>query len=129
MSARGVLRVIEGGQLGFWCPGCEQMHVINVSHEGHPAWSFDGNYDAPTFQPSVLSTSGHYTSRFRPGTDACWCTYNAEHHDDPHKFECVRCHLFVRNGMIEFLSDCTHKLAGKTVKLESMPQRHGVIES
>lgn len=28
------------------------------------------------------------------------------------------CHSFVRNGKIEFLSDCTHELAGKTVELE-----------
>ena len=27
------------------------------------------------------------------------------------------CHSFVRNGRIEFLGDCTHGLAGKTVDL------------
>ena len=28
------------------------------------------------------------------------------------------CHSFVRDGRIEFLSDCTHELAGQTVELE-----------
>jgi hypothetical protein len=31
-----------------------------------------------------------------------------------------RCHLFVRDGMIQYLSDCTHKLAGKTVPMEDI---------
>jgi hypothetical protein len=28
VSALGKLRTIEGNGLGFWCPGCEEMHVI-----------------------------------------------------------------------------------------------------
>src|SRR5436309_254590 len=28
------------------------------------------------------------------------------------------CHSFVRDGLIEFLGDCTHPLAGRTVPLE-----------
>ena len=32
-----------------------------------------------------------------------------------------RCHSFVRNGSIQFLNDCTHDLAGKTVKMEEGP--------
>ncbi len=27
------------------------------------------------------------------------------------------CHSFVRDGRIEFLGDCTHKLAGQTIEL------------
>jgi hypothetical protein len=29
-----------------------------------------------------------------------------------------RCHSWVRNGSIEYLGDCTHELAGKTVPME-----------
>lgn len=113
MSGRGVLRIIEGGSLGFWCPGCEGMHVVTSG------WTFDGNYDAPTFSPSVLVTSGHYVQReMPPGADReCWCTYNAAHPDEPSKFRCTICHSFVRNGNIKFLGDSTHALAGKTVAL------------
>lgn len=28
------------------------------------------------------------------------------------------CHSFVRNGTIQYLNDCTHNLAGKTVDME-----------
>lgn len=114
MSLRGVLRVIEGGQLGFWCPGCQQMHVVNSG------WSFDGNYEKPTFNPSVLVTGGHFANSFKPG-GPCWCTFNAEHPDDPTSFRCERCHSFVRAGQIEFLGDSSHELAGKTVPLEAPP--------
>lgn len=27
------------------------------------------------------------------------------------------CHSFIKDGMIQFLGDCTHELKGKTVKL------------
>ena len=31
-----------------------------------------------------------------------------------------RCHLYVKNGKIEYLSDCTHEYAGKTVEMEDV---------
>lgn len=119
MSGRGVLRIIQGDQLGFWCPGCKEMHVISVGTGARPGWTFDGNYDKPTFSPSVLVTSGHYS----PGWTGpeCWCTYNKEHPEDI-CFECERCHSFVKGGNIEFLGDCTHALAAKTVPLREFPQ-------
>ncbi|BAS10570.1 hypothetical protein AHiyo4_39920 [Arthrobacter sp. Hiyo4] len=33
-----------------------------------------------------------------------------------------RCHSFVRNGHIEFLSDSTHELAGQTMALPPLPE-------
>lgn len=30
------------------------------------------------------------------------------------------CHLFMREGKLEFLSDCYHELAGKTVPMEEL---------
>lgn len=40
----------------YWCPGCKWMHIIPTDPRGQPnghKWAFDGNLDAPTFQPSV----------------------------------------------------------------------------
>jgi hypothetical protein len=76
----------------FYCPGCERRHTINQT------WEFDGNYEAPTFSPSVL-------------------TYGS-----PWQTEVPRCHSFIRAGRIEFLSDSTHKLAGQTVDLPPFPK-------
>ena len=118
MSARGVLRELSCAGLAFWCPGCNEYHTVNIG-PGSPSWTFNGDYDAPTFEPSVLVRSGHYVPSW--SGKACWCSYNKEHPDDPERFECTMCHSFVRNGMIQFLSDCTHALAGQTVKLGIRP--------
>lgn len=100
---------------GYWsfrCPGCGDNHSAAV-----PRWTWNGSVDRPTFSPSLLVTSGHYCSGFNPDTDECWCTFSAEHPEKAPSFGCYRCHSFVRDGSIEFLSDCTHALAGKTVEL------------
>jgi len=77
----------------FHCPGCDDEHVIPT--RPHPqGWEFEGNENAPTFSPSILC----YETKVSP-----------------------RCHSFVRNGRIEFLSDSTHKLAGQTVDLPEIP--------
>lgn len=54
-----------------------------------PRWVWNGSMTSPTFSPSLL------------------CNQN-----DPE----TRCHLFLKDGMIQFLGDCHHKLAGQTVE-------------
>ena len=74
--------------LRFFCPGCGNVHGVVVAGPG--AWGYNGNREAPTFTPSVKVTM--------PPSDYC-------------------CHSFVTDGRIQFLSDCTHHLAGQTVDL------------
>jgi len=76
----------------FFCPGCNCDHGVWTSKKNKlgAIWSFNGNMDKPTFSPSLLISS--------PGRNYC-------------------CHSFVTDGKIQFLSDCTHKLAGQTVEL------------
>lgn len=112
-------RSVAGGILIFWCPGCESVHQVRT---GPGQWTFNGNLDRPTFQPSILVTSGHYAS----GHDgkSCWCTFNAEKiakGDDPSGFTCQRCHTFVTDGRIQFLPDCSHGLAGQTIAMPDLP--------
>jgi len=92
MAAKGVLRTLEGDRLAFFCPGCKSHHQVYVGPAG---WGFNGNFDRPTFTPSVL---------VNPGRE------NAAH---------PTCHSFVTDGQIQFLGDCTHELAGQTVALAS----------
>lgn len=111
MAAKGILRTIEGGMVAFWCPGCDGAHAIHV--EGPKAWGFNGNYDLPTFTPSVLVTGETWTP---PVT--------AENMDEwkrspwPQTKVSSVCHSFVRDGRIQFLGDCTHALSGQTVALK-----------
>lgn len=109
----------QKGTYCFKCPGCNSEHVISTyTPNGMQArWTFNKSMDKPTFSPSYLLRSGHYSNLFKPN-DSCWCTYNKEHKDNPAPFSCVICHSFIVDGKIQFLSDCTHHLAGQTVELE-----------
>lgn len=90
-----ILEPTDGDGLLFCCPGCNMLHVVYISAKGNrPVWAFNGDMERPTFSPSVLVKY--------PWGEA--------------KEEKV-CHSFVNDGQIQFLSDCTHQLAGKTVDL------------
>jgi hypothetical protein len=95
----------------FYCEGCKSHHA---PVEGR--WTFNGNYELPTFTPSILVRSGHYMPEH--SGDTCWCTFNAEHPDQTDPFTCGICHSFVTDGKIQYLSDCTHELAGQTIDLK-----------
>ena len=104
------LRSLEGGQVMFWCPGCNESHEVRVDGSMRPNWGYNGNPERPTFTPSILVTSGHYIQPARPG-GRCWCTYNAEQvaqGKEPSGFQCRRCHSFVTDGRIQLLADSTH---------------------
>lgn len=88
-NPRAVVRTLarqsdDEPQFMFFCPGCRCGHWFKTTG-GSPRWTFNGDFERPTIEPSIL-TAG--------------------------------CHSFVRDGQIQFLSDCTHALAGKTVPLE-----------
>lgn len=96
-------------QTKFWCPGCDELHVV-----ADPPWQVSGEGETLTISPSVLV----YESKKFINDDLDW---------DNGLLAPVnitmspRCHSFVRNGHIEFLSDSTHELAGQSVKLPPLP--------
>lgn len=116
MSA--VVKLVDGGYVSFLCPGCGRHHTLPVGDGFGTRWSFNGSLDKPTLTPSILATNGHYVSGY--DGRGCWCDYNREHPDDV-TFVCGICHSFVTDGQIQFLTDCTHKLAGQTVSLPELP--------
>lgn len=77
----------QNGSVLIFCPGCEHPHAIRIT--APIKWTWNGDTESPTFNPSLLCT------------------------DDGS----ARCHSFIRAGRIEFLSDCSHALAGQTVDL------------
>lgn len=82
----------------------------------HP-WGFNGDLERPTLTPSILMKRGHYCNADgKPGN--CACDFQQRFPDEaPWRWPCMLCHSFVKDGRIEFLPDCTHPLAGKTVDL------------
>ena len=71
------------------CPGCGDSHTYWTKAKGKPLWSFNGDINKPTFCPSL---------RCQHGRDGC-------------------CHFHVTDGMIKYMNDCTHALAGQTVPM------------
>jgi hypothetical protein len=84
-------------RVAFRCPGCGRAHVIAVNGQRNGSgatWAWNGSLAVPTFEPSINVLDG-----------------------DGKAF----CHSFVRDGMIQFLADCQHALAGQTVPLPDWP--------
>lgn len=93
-----------GDHAWIWCPGCKANHSLRFRMPSNPTpqeiedqrmnrhglWSFNGDYEKPTFSPSLLVFA-----------------------NDPD----IRCHSFIRDGKIEFLMDSFHELKGQTVEL------------
>ena len=117
MGSRGVLRVLEGGLVAFWCPGCCEYHQVRVEYGRGRVWGFNGNYDRPSFSPSILVRTGHYV----PGMTRYECSCRSGVKD-----ECRICHSYVTDGQIQFLDDCTHHLAGRTIPLLAAPETEDV---
>ena len=86
----------------IYCPGCEQHHLLDSR------WTFNGNFEQPTFTPSLLSKYRHpkgYTNNNPAPLD-----WQGEYIEEV-------CHSFITDGKIQFLGDCTHKLKNQTVEL------------
>lgn len=88
------VRDADGNRSWFFrCPGCDAAGIGGV-HRCDERWTWNGSVTAPSFNSSVLAR----------------CTWGEE------RVEHV-CHSFVKDGRIQYLSDCTHTLAGQTVDL------------
>ena len=96
------VKYTEGHHYGwsFRCLGCKCPHTVaeNWTHDGKvfEGWTFNGNVEAPTFSPSILV----HEIKSEDGT--VWKP---------------RCHSFVTDGRIQYLSDCGHALAGQTIEI------------
>lgn len=99
------------GSIFFHCPGCKKVHGFRVTTPGDN-WSYNGNPAAPTFSPSLLVSSHSWTPPVTPENLGEW-----RRNPWPQVRIETGCHSFVTDGQIQFLSDCTHALAGQTVPL------------
>ena len=88
----------NGNIIGYmiFCTACGCGHLFDAR------WTFNGNYEKSTFRPSMLVHGWPHDPDRLP-------EYRVQ----------KRCHSFVTDGNIEYLSDCEHEYAGKTIPLES----------
>lgn len=96
MTANGETEILHA----FHCPACEISHAVRTaaSKEGIQVWKFNGDLSRPTFYPSIGNV---------------W-----NNPDEGGKT--TVCHAVIEDGRIRYLTDCTHKLAGKTVELPDL---------
>lgn len=97
-------------RLMHWCPGCNEAHGIRIEG-GSPVWTFNGDFDKPTFDPSVRVFVTH--------------VFDDDDNRLPAPIEETLCHYFIRNGKIDFCGDSPHALAGKQVDLPDWPYGKG----
>lgn len=71
---------------------CPACNTPHAIRLGHNGWQWNENIDHPTFMPSLMSAMSD-----------------------------VRCHLFVQEGQLRYLTDSTHELAGKIVPIPDWP--------
>jgi hypothetical protein len=87
---------ILDGEPTFCCPGCGSWHSFavtrpNVINGRDHRWTWNNDPEHPTFTPSFhLLVEGR-----------------------------THCHLWLRGGVLDFLGDSAHALAGQKVKLPS----------
>lgn len=76
----------------FYCPGCKCDHGLWTSNKNgnNVIWKFNGDLNKPTVTPSLLIKHGKN----------------------------IVCHLFIKEGMLKYLHDCSHELAGETIEME-----------
>lgn len=85
----------------FWCPGCEEAHSFRVAGpEGRPRWTWDGNLESPTCDPSLRV----YTYDKQSG-----------------RGDITKCHLNLTAGKLVYHGDSPHALKGQTVDLPDLP--------
>lgn len=112
-------------RLMHWCPACEEVHGF-IIQGGPPQWAFNGDYDAPSFDPSMRIYVTHRTDD-----------------DDkplPRPVEETLCHYFIKTGAqlanrganldpaksyIDFCGDSPHAMRGKIVELPDWPYAPG----
>lgn len=90
--------VHQYNQWFWWCPGCDMAHSFA---DGEKGWTFNGNLEKPTVQPSIMT----------------WPVGRGGVHDAAHP----GCHVFITDGMIHYLGDCFHTLKGQTVPMVALP--------
>ena len=84
--------------LFHYCQACDRLHILPSS------WSFNGDYEKPTFSPSFKHSWGKNFQKI--------------------------CHYTITDGNIYYCGDCTHEFVGTTMQMVALPANYkdGIIE-
>lgn len=99
--------------LHHWCPACGEVHGYRIAGPDGPIWTFNGDYDKPTFSPSMR-------------------IFVLEHEDDHGRalapaVQRTLCHYFLTDGELRYCGDSPHAFAGQNVALPDWPYAPGAF--
>lgn len=86
------VKVNGDNSVTFRCPGCRKHHTLNLPE--NVKWNFNGDIHNPTIYPAIICKRINDTE--------------------------IQCHCVVKDGVIQFLPDSKHNLAGQTVELPNL---------
>lgn len=103
----------------FTCPGCGQSHCLGVGSKATgPKWTWNGSTEKPTLTPSILAQSPSMSLQARERNREFFAFYGRFMTREELPYDLLNvCHSFVTDGMIMFLSDCTHPHKNQTLPL------------
>ena len=87
--------------------------ILKGTRAGTGCWSWNGDTEKPTLKPSIATTGCRDITK-----DEADRILAGETLDLPK----IKCHTWVNDGMVQFLGDCTHELAGQTLPLLEVEQ-------
>jgi hypothetical protein len=89
--------------------------MIGLGADSTVGWQWNGDRERPTISPSLLVRHQRWEPPVTPENVERWKAEPWEQH------EVVKvCHSFVRDGVWEFLPDCTHEYAGLNVPMANV---------
>ncbi len=87
----------------YWCYGCDSLHFVAINPDKNTigaGWDFSGTLENPIYSPSQLI-------RYEYGPAEERKTHI--------------CHTFIKDGMIQYLGDCTHEFRNQTIPMSPLP--------
>lgn len=104
----------EKGVFMFDCPGCGCSHAVytETANSNGAKWQFNGDVNRPTVAPSLLVRYRGAHPPITPDNVEEW-----SRNPWPQTMVERVCHSYIVDGKIQYLTDCTHHLAGQTIEL------------
>jgi len=92
-----VVVLLVKDHIQYKCPACGWHDLpVKVIVKENRSWEWNGDLEKPTITPSVR----HFHNGMPAEGIKPFC-----------------CHYYIRNGVFEFLPDCTHDKAGQTIPM------------
>jgi hypothetical protein len=107
VSLKKPLRIQRLGEDLFthYCPGCRTHHRFSTRTRFANGYAYNRNAEAPTVQPELRF---HEERQIDPANPKAGVSIH------------TKCHYQMSHGKLHYSLDCTHGLAGQTVRMPTL---------